>query len=480
MYNIYYVFHCKNKTIQGSDILSIQISEQEGSLPELVMSIFCNDFPTNITNCEVFTNSKLLFSGNIKSWRRVGRIITLTLVSNTASEIQPKRSKLNELLFGQATPSVQETLETTYHSLQGHAESVSLLDKNYIDINDIEDAIVAGSFKATKHNSEIENLEITVTASWLSREYGDFDLSSAINAQFNGGKVNTLTPLKLESAWPKQWERISSVRHGSGNKYFVSLSKLKLADTLHTDQRDIQMKLMIDDQKFIINRYIYDCKLVISYGYNQYRKETLVFNVNNNRKGVKKQIKINLGNISEFINDACCTSFFSTKFGNDVYKRIVELSKNYVWLSNRNIKFSWEMAYTPNLSCKTNIKIGDRIAKITSIKSYNLRTMLVTALGFADNTKPASYTIDDISITKPQPISINDVIQGIYVANDGIEQMDKLQDFITHSELTAENCQREITKFLNSNQTTITIVTKPVKRNFCEHTKIKTEQPHFI
>ncbi len=482
MYDLYYVLHGKDKTVRGSDILSVKISEKEGYKPELVVVIFCDNLPKNITTCEIFANCKTLFSGHIKLWKKTGNTLTLTVISNAADDNVQEISEIDELLFGEnKTQSLQETLAIPYYSSCKETEIVSLLDEKYIDISDIEDTIISGSLKSEKYNSEVGDLDVSVTASWLSREYGDFDISNMITSQFSGGKINTLTPLKLENAWPKQWARIGGIRHHSGNKYFVSFSRLKPSDTLHTDPSYLQpVNFSIDDKKFSINRHIYDCKLVISYGYDQYRKETIAFNVKNRMAWETKQIKINLGNISDFIKDSSCTSFFSTKFGNDVYKKIVELSKNYVWLTNRNMKFSWKMAYNPAINCKTKVKIGNHIAKITSIESNNLRTMSVTALSFSDNMdKPANYQISDIAKPKQQTVSINDLVD-IYVKNDGKEQIEKLQNFIANTELTTENYEQIITNFLNTNQTTITIVTKPIKQHFCEHSKIKIDQQHFI
>ncbi|MDR0552849.1 MAG: hypothetical protein LBG13_02020 [Holosporales bacterium] len=346
-------------------------------------------------------------------------------------------------------------------------------------VEDIEKSMVKNSMIIKQSCKDcLSAIDLEIDASWLSHVEGDVDITSRIAKKFHGNKINTLTPTNLESSWPRFGTNLASPSSARPSKYYVGHSVLFPENEIHMNRNDLRTpKIVIADNvpPFFIKRKWYNHKFSICYAYHQFRKETIKMKIENNYRhsGVRKKVRIDLKNIQEFVESPFSESFFDTDIGIKTYKRIIAMVENYVKISMRDIKISFSMKYAKGLTCKHWFMFHGVQYKITNLKIIANKKMKVEAMAFEKNAN--LFKIDPPKIEKkpPREISADDIIYDIAVENDGHTQTQKLLEFINAGKLSGNinksNYKRAINEFLNKNNTTIKVITKPLKTQYCTH-----------
>lgn len=475
-------------------------------IPSSCYHEYIND-PSSVC-CTISNNETVLFRGRITRYVETSdNSLRINLISDysfkpdeSANTTDPDIIRLfynNENL---EIPEIFCRLNVPYYdrTLSGVATTSatsSLL--NYFDysadvIHGIEKMIIKDSLKIERSFEDcVSAIELEICASWISRVDGDIDITSKVSNMFRDGRINTLTPKKLEALWPRFGDRLMTTKISGPSKYFVGISRLLPENTLHmnigllsTPTIDIGQ---IDDVKpFNLPRHWYNHRLSICYGYDQGMSETVVAKIVNPlvQNGVAKKIKINLRSVQEFIDDIYAKSFFTkTGIGNKAYKHILEKVGVYIASSMRNVKITFEIPFREDITCRNWVVINGIHAKITRLNFMSdTKTIIVEAQGFGSEEirerivkninslisyrelETLDYAQDDVTVSA-------DIIKSVVVENDGASQIEKLMNFINSmkmlKKLTKENYRQLINKFLSENSTTINIITRPLKTNAC-------------
>ena len=257
------------------------------------------------------------------------------------------------------------------------ALSTALMQHARGSIKDISDLIVYDSLECQENNTAVSEIELELSASWISREEGTVDITKKITSKFDMGKINTLTPKALIASWPKFGERIHHQLFPNQSKYCFGPCKIKEENQLHF--ADIYEKstplLKISDSlpTFRVRKAWMDAMINICYGYDQYRKETIRTTIRNCavNSGIKKKVSFNLQNVQEFLENNFVTSFFSTNVGKEAFKYALDMIGSFMLFSMRNKVFSFLLPlHEKLLDLKTCdwVKIKDNLAKITDLE----------------------------------------------------------------------------------------------------------------
>jgi hypothetical protein len=496
------------------DILSLKILEEEGKIPIafVVIQNMPSENPDNVEFLELIKNQKLsnnkdlikivedeeiIFCGSVTNVEVLSTSIVLKLqkiIDPPVIEHSTTDSEITNLLYNNENLEIPEVfckLKVPYYDrATGYSSIVSTIyESDFID--NIESKILKDSLVINKSSGEnISKVELEIRAFWISKEEGDFDITSKISNKFKGGKINTLTPRKLEASWPKFGEHIPTVKASRKTKYYFGHSRLYPENTMHMTNNDLYTPVIatIEEHPIRLRRYWYAHKLSICFGYDQYRKEILKTTINNQycESGVTKKLCIDLKNVQKFLPSIYSRSFFETDIGKKAYKHIVNMVGLYIASSMRDISFKFSIPYSKDITCKNWINIRGHIAKITNLQFKEKNEIEVEASAFSNDSFRQFLKTHEIVINSPeipsmphQEKSVDDIIYNISVINDGFTQSEKLLGFLQTKSDIKSHYKQMINKFLNENQTTITIVTKPIKTQYCEERIVDLKECYF-
>jgi hypothetical protein len=180
------------------------------------------------------------------------------------------------------------------------------------------------------------------------------------------------------------------------------------------------------------------------------------------------------------------------KNGKAILAEILKSVGNYIALSMRNIKVSFEMpgdsVFDEDLDCFKWIGIRGLQCKVTGIERVITpfdRRVKVTAIGLESKlSRWASVENVTIEAAERKALELEDVLQDVVVQNDGDEQYSKLLAYISSMKagklITKDNYKQLITRFLNENPTKIHVIAKPLKTEHCERRSINIGQPLYF
>ncbi|MBQ8651609.1 MAG: hypothetical protein IJ481_03750 [Alphaproteobacteria bacterium] len=478
-YKIIFIKNDKEITFKENDIVSLELIEKEETLPSAKIQVPYNNLSkiSDCSICKIFIDNTLFFYGNVSSFKsKYNEYIEVEIeAKNTCSNIADNEGGILTKIK-EDHPNLFKTSKITEISKTGTIETVDLL--NPTESLDVTKKIISGTLFIEKNNKlSINEIDLELEASWLSRRTGDINISSKLEKYFKRSRINTLTPSKLTNAWPEFGDKLSSSIRGS--RYFISMSKLREKETIPIK------KIKIGETNIDLKNHIFEGKLMISWDYDQYMRETIKISLKNNdiSFGSRMPLKINLKNVQDYIDNYEIQTFFGTNIGCNIANEIFKSICNSMILSLRNIEVTAELfpdESTLNLSTKTWIKIQDKLYKITEIHRHitaNKHTLKIKAVAFCNDISAYNtFKSYAINVSEPKEITDTDIIQDIIVKNDGDTQYDNLIKYIANlnnsEKINSQNCRQLISNFLNDNQTEIQIVMKPLKTTYCEHKAI--------
>ena len=516
MNNIKFIFtnenNSDNMVTLSAEANSIYIIEKEGEYPKATLKFHSKYYQSlnSFEICEIFRNDELFFKGRIESlstYKDEMNIDLITYREDIYDEFPKNDEELNEdifVKFKKENPDLFTKINNTEFSRIGDiTETPKLNPKSDDEVIEMENNIINESLKFKKDDCKIiSGIDLEISGSWIYDVSGDIDLTNKISNKFKNGKISTLTPNKLKDSWPKLFEKLAISKFETDDekiyksngytKYFIGKSKLD-------EERNIKVPVNIkfDDEatkEITLNQTFFDHKLTLSWEYQQFITEkfkAIIYNNFSKQNNVKK-IKINLKNIQEYIEDNHQKSFFESNFGRSVIKEIICGIGNYMAISMRNIEASFDLPMTEEtmkLSCNSWIRVNNHILKITEIEMNitendddEKNILKIKAMGFSN---PISHNDDyseflktpEFLNTEEKIINPDDVIHDISVYNDSISQLQKFYKHINELSLSKINYKNRINKFLNSIQTKIMIIAKPLKKKHMEIKIIDIKEP---
>ncbi|MDR2598612.1 MAG: hypothetical protein LBC25_02735 [Holosporales bacterium] len=470
-----------------SDVMGISISEIENETPRCIV-----DLPAAILEShknyeigEVIWGDRLLFRGRLSSFFSTDRK-GLQIELQASADDQKISTKSPEPIyrdllekFRADNPDVSIPLTIDQISRTGDKRSYSIILPESEPIK-IDDKILLDSFTMMNYDERaVGEISLELTAAWVARREGDLELSSRISNRFSSGKINTLTPKKLQHSWPDFGDRVSRHKNSRATKYFVGLSRLMRDQSMMT----LTPEIVISDDipRFRLRREFFDNKLILSWGFNQFTTETFRANIKNGDYPLTKHLKINLHNVQEYIENPMIDSFFSTDIGLSILREIFSGIGSYLALSMRNLEFSFEIPFDEEalqIGCDTWIQIQGYLAKVTKIDfkiTNQEKVVKIKAAAFVEHERLREKMRKSALLLLPPEIprhedtgfGVADILHDITVQNDAESQFSKLITYITDLKLSNKinkhNYKSLILSFLNENQTKITIITKPLK-----------------
>jgi hypothetical protein len=476
-------------TISITTAKGLYLLEKEGFPPRTLIK-FSNDEYKKIKNfdyCEIYREDVLFFRGDIHSTTTCGDEAEIELSTMYGEEPIKERKSSPSIIekFKLENPDLFTPISSREIDRLGNAVDANLVNPNE-DVIEFDDEIIADTIKFEKSNElPIGEIDIEIKASWISKREGDVSLSTRVENRFKMARVNTLTPNKLINSWPEFGDKLS--RNNKTTKCFISRSKLRETGV-------VKMPPIVIDgaiPPITLSKHVFDSKLMVSWNYDQYITEILSMKILNTLAKTKnrKNIKINLKNIQEYIKESNQCSFFKSEDGQLILNEIQSSVGNYIALSMRNLEVTFEIPdcdKSRKLSCRDWIKVDGKNYKVIQIErniSAFENTVKIKARGF-ETTLPNNNFIEKIVLNAEAPNHHEDVIQDIVVQNDSEAQYEKLLDYISSlkksNQITKDNYKHIITKFLNDNQTKIQIVVKPLKTEHCETRFVKLREPMYF
>ncbi|MBR1480269.1 MAG: hypothetical protein IJ599_05300, partial [Alphaproteobacteria bacterium] len=447
--------------------------------------------------CEIRRDGVLFCKGRVKTLLLEGSAMQIELTTDLGDPTEPpaKRFEGSSMLlkFKNDNPDLFTQISREEHSLTGDRLTSDITEPTEPPVA-VDDDIIDDTLHIEQANDlPIDELDLELKASWIAKREGDLNLSAKLENYFKMGRVNTLTPRKLEDAWPEFGDRLTS--YGTrATKYVITRSRLRLVERLPTPTISIDPTI----PRLNFSKCVYDNKLRISWDYEQYTTETLQLQILNDlskhRREAppnKKTLRINLKNVQEYLSSPYESSFFRSPNGDAILNAIVQSIGNYMALSERNVEVSFEALENERLStltCKDWITIKGERYKITqierSITCYESR-IKIKARAFGAKLPPGTGFLTKVILPPEQkkPFSPGDVIRDIVVQNEADTQYEKLLKFISEQKanktINKSNYKALISKFLHENQTRIQIVTIPLKTEHCEQKIIPPVTLHF-
>ena len=495
---------CGTQNFQ-TEPLSLKIHESEGNKPfaDIFLTTDLKKYLNLGDFCYLETSEKkVLFYGNIEKISVENESLSIVLSKNTPIETtseQPSNELGNDIedLFYDSADFVEKKallgLKTLYYDkASDFSDEISVVSsENTIDLSD---SILKDTLKlSVDKSSEIKELQLEIDASWVSRCEGETDISTKIANKFPKGCIETITPKSLESAWPGFGDRITNINSKSAkSRYFVGKSRLSKDTDSYDASKLVVFKINDEIPEIRVRKEKYNGILSVCFGFDQYRKETLKAVIKNplSLRGVQKKIKINLGNVYEYLDSVYDESFFATRQGKKAVDHAFEMIGSYISFSMRNTTISFCVPFNEKtcfINCSNHISvdilgIGNIRAKITEItfdlKNVSNKLINITAKSFDKNVyekllssgkKQISY--GEFCCFDDKRLSEKDIIFDIVVKNDANSQLKKLSSYIkslfNSRKINKYNYKQEINKFLSNNKTEITIVTKPLKTEHC-------------
>jgi hypothetical protein len=471
------------KEVIANNATGLYLLESEGELPRAVIKYNVSEYQTlkDFDICEISRDGKLFFIGRIRSVSTCGSDMEIELATYSAIDDEPPKEKSpsEDILkkFRSENPDLFTPISREEFTRVGDRKAADITKPPPdSEILNIENKIIDGTLKIEKsRESSIGEVNLKVKGSWISKRIGDIALSTRIANRFRLGKINTLTPQKLIDSWPSFGDRLS--RNAKSTKYFVGMSRLVESEALPMPP----ITIAPDIPKITFKRQTFDNKFEVAWEYDQFMTETFSMKIINKSalQTNKKNIKINLKNVQEYLDDNETTSFFGSKNGKLILNEIHRAIWNYISISMRNITVSFEVQYNEdltNLDCSKWITIRGNKYKITSIERNITsleKSIKIKARGF-EIPPPLASSLSPIEIqdSVTRPLRPEDVIQDIAIQNEGDVQYEKLLDYISgkkrSDQITKDNYRKLITNFLNDNQTKIQIILKPLKTQHCE------------
>ncbi|MDR1488683.1 MAG: hypothetical protein LBI26_03010 [Holosporales bacterium] len=479
----------KNETIKHMFVLYFMAWKTEGEPSTASVTLLNHNQEIiddqNVDYYVLLEDSEIVFCGKITEIEKSDSTIEIFMNEYITSSLQPEKAssiemdaEVAKLLYNNEDVEKSEIF-TNLNVQDADGNIISILEEGDNVINDIERSVLKNSLKIEKdHAKVVGEINVDISASWVSVVEGDIEISAKIANRFEGNKISTLTPIKLESSWPKFGDRLICQKQARPTRYYIGFSKLtRDEELLHMPPTNLStLPLVVADDvvPFSLKRHWYNHKLSICFGYDQLRKESIrtkIINPAFNGKGKIKNISINLRSVQDFLPNTYTQTFFKTKIGEKAYIHIMKLIEKYIILSLRNIEITFTIPYRKNLSTKNWVKIGGYIAKITNLEINNAKEIKVTAMAFCDQNLAKNLKIPVKPLPEKKPKAIGDIIRDIVVENDGFKQTDGLIKYIaqlkSESKINKSNYKKMINKFLNENNTRITIITKPLKTENC-------------
>jgi hypothetical protein len=478
-----------------TDVKNARTVEREGSLPECVIGLQIDvyDIIKTYDTCDVFYFDKHFFAGQISAFFFEGEKFEVELVTKTFEDSIPKTELEEEAVnvlakFRRENPEIMVQTSMKQVTRDGRIKDDQMLDSNS-KTTDVTQEIAQDSLKIEESKgSEISEVSLDISASWIAKIEGGVGLSSAIANRFRCGKINTLTPAKLIDSWPSFGDRIANRSNGKCTKYFIASSRLTIDQSM--SRLSAPISISEDIPKVRLKHEFFNSKLTLAWEFDQFMSETFSSKiVNKLASGNRKEkLKINLKNVNEYITDPKTGSFFATEIGSLINKDIYKSIGNYIALSMRNIEASCNLHLcekTLNLICGDWICINERKLKIVHLEhdiTPERDKITIKAAGFS-TILPTLDFLHPPPFEPPKYIEFRpeDVIHDISIQNDGSRQYEKLVNYIAeqmvNKKINLSNYKSLISKFLNKNQTKIRIVTKPLKTEHRKKININIGKP---
>ncbi|MDR0744479.1 MAG: hypothetical protein LBE97_00785 [Holosporales bacterium] len=496
---IQFSFANDNKILETADSLKLYILEKEGYIPKATI-VFPKKMFSELClfeTCVIKKDNDPFFSGTIEYISTQGDETHVELKSFSSEGEYDEVYKSDDVIppevallakFKRENPDLIASIDQEQTDKLGEKKQSSVFkpDVESAEPKNLDDEIIHGSLKVEKSIKDIiSNVNLSVSASWIKRIEGSLGLTTKIAKRFPGGKINTLTPVKLIDSWPRFGDKISNHLSSKQTKYAIGLSRLELDKSMTVMTPEINIR--DDIPPFSLKKEFFNHKLSLFWSFDQFSSETVTTKVINSNapKGIEKNININLQNVQDYIDDIEEHSFFTTSVGNKILSEIYNAIGDYIILSMRNVTISCELPFsknTENLSCSNWISIQGIKAKITKLE-YNItpieKTVSLTAQTFGvsfDHEKALDIPI--IPRPKRKEFKARDIIYDINIQNDADTQYRKLISFIhaqkMENKINKSNYKQLIRSFLHEIQTVIKVIAKPLKTTHCEKSSITT------
>lgn len=488
-------FSFKNikEIFKTEDVLDILIKEKEGESPRLEAT-----FPISMfsqidlcTHCSMLINDIVVFNGKILEVTTNLSCCSIFIDGASGQKAQEIKNTIPGFmnLFSDENSELSSSLEICQYNKVGEMLNTSVIVPD--NVLEITDEIVKDSLEIKKTNKNvISDIDLEISASWISRVEGDIDLSSKIAKRFKLGKINTLTPNKLVDSWPAFGDKISNSSNSRQTKYYIGHSRLIHDQLSRAANKEIE--IFEDMPKLSLKHEFFDNKLTLSWGFDQFRTETIsskIINCNG-KNGISRKIRVNLKNVQEYVEDIYDDSFFTTDIGGQIIEYIYKMIGDHIIFSMRNIELSFEI----NLDCNADfisslgphkwLKIKDHVAKITEIDykiSKDQKIIKIKAAAFEKGFKSINQILKPPKLEKfvKKDLAPDDIIHDIVIQNEAEDQFKRLANYISELKMLGQikknNYRKLILNFLNENQTKINIIAKPIKIQHCEKKVVITE-----
>lgn len=498
-----------------TEVCYLKIHEVEGKSP--TVTVITNIEDTNkfkvsedvkVTFINDQNESKILFQGKIKTSIPSGRkyeITAETEAENFLTDLPLERnvffdteesSQMSLILRNNQIPFIDRKNKSisTVSAIKAHS------------IKDVSNLILYDSLSYEQNNSAVSEVNLELSASWISREEGIIDITNNILSKFEMGKINTFTPKTLVESWPKFGEKITNHSFSNQSKYFFGPCHIKEESQYYKTGEYRKSIYPIKISEFLpecrIKKTWMDGVINICFGFDQYRKEFIRTTVKNTSisMGIKKKISFNLRNIQDNLESNKIQSFFETSEGKEAFKYALDIVGSYMLFSMRNtiIKFMLPLKEDLlDLNVSNWIQINGLVAKITEIKivaSFEEQYIKVTAASFCGSNE--YIPSEDFEKTRngmlfkyfkpkePKNITASDVIYDIFIENEANTQFHKLVEELRlldkSKKITKSNLKSTIQRILSINRTKIQIITNPLKTETCEKHTIDLGQSYFV
>ena len=479
------------KGIIPKSVININIIEEEGKYPIATICIDKNYFEQidyqnlfNCAFCDIIKDDILLFKGKISDILCKDEEIIIKVVvyiTESKSNIGYSNNGILEK-FKQENPDLFTKVTTKEFMKTGEIVSSEIRNPSF-PLIEIDKFVIDKTLKLSKLvDVPISEIKLSLKAAWISKREGMIPISRKIENRFKMARINTITPKKLENSWPEFGHRIRS-KGVVATKYVIASSRLRETEF------EQYAPLTINDSipKLKILKHIYENRLLISWDFEQYMNEIININIISNlQNGACKSLNINLHNVQEYLENQYERSFFRSSNGKEILNAIIKSVADFMANSWRNIEISCEVfenEVTNNLSCKDWISFRDKQYKITKIeREINNQKNLIKIKAMTFSIDMFRYqNIKEITLPKDKTIKQEDVVEDIVVHNEADIQYEKLKKFINENraKMNKNNYKSMINKFLNENQTSIQIVTKPLKTEHCEKKIIEPINIYF-
>ena len=479
------------KGIRPQAITNINIIEEEGKYPIATIYIDKNysdkiDYQNlcNCVFCDITNDDILLFKGKIsdvvcKDDEIVIKVIAY--INESRSNIEYSHNDFLEK-FKQENPDLFTKVTIKEFMKTGEVVLSKIRNPSLFPI-EIDKFVIDKTLKLEKFvDMPISKINLSLKAAWISKREGMIPISRRIENRFKMARINTITPKKLENSWPEFGYRIRS-KGAVATKYVIASSRLR--ETELKQYAPLKINDSIPELKIL--KHIYDNRLLISWDFEQYMNEIINVNIMSNlQHGVCKSLNINLHNVQEYLENQYERSFFRSSNGTDILNAIIKSVADFMVNSWRNIEICCDLCaneITNNLSCKDWISFRNTKYKVTKIeREINNQENLIKIKAMTFSVDMSNYqNIKEIVLPKEENIKQEDVIEDIVVHNEADTQYEKLKKFIAANKdkMNKNNYKAMINTFLNENQTSIQIVTKPLKIEHCEKKIIEPINIYF-